>query len=135
MRLGKSSIDYMLRVLGIAQRMQGVKTDRIIPLFVIASLGHESYTGVKIRYLAVDTALVNCGLLQLIGILSREETRQRALGIPNIPHLPPLSIMCRIHKITFRMNAPPHSHTNPQHNNPTSHTHPQGGYLGNAYPQ
>ena len=85
MRLGKSSIDYMLRVLGIAQRMQGVKTDRIIPLFVIASLGHESYTGVNIRYLAVDTALVNCGLLQLIGILSREETRQRALGIPTSP--------------------------------------------------
>ena len=47
MRLGDSSIDYMLRVCGIAQRMQGVTIDRIIPLFIIASLDHERYPGVK----------------------------------------------------------------------------------------
>ena len=38
MRLGKLSIDYMSRVRGISQRMYGVTIDRIIPLFVIASL-------------------------------------------------------------------------------------------------
>ena len=60
MRLGKSSIYYMSRVRGIAQWMHGVTIDRIIPLLVIASLDHERYTGVKSRYLAGDTALVNC---------------------------------------------------------------------------
>ena len=59
MRLGKSSIDYMSRVCGIAQRMHGVTIDRIIPLFVIASLDHERYPGVKRRYLAGDTVLLN----------------------------------------------------------------------------
>ena len=39
----------------------------------------------KSHYLAGDTALVNCGLLQLIGLLSSEEMRQRAVGIPTIP--------------------------------------------------
>ena len=63
MRLGKSSIDYMLRVRGISQRTQGVTIDRIIPLFVIASLDHDSYPGVKSRYLAGDTTLVNSDLL------------------------------------------------------------------------
>ena len=58
-RLGKSSIDYMSRVRGIAQRMHGVTIDRIIPLFTIASLYHERYPGVKSRYLAGDTVLVN----------------------------------------------------------------------------
>ena len=81
MRLGKLSIYYMPRVRGIAQRMHGVTIDHIIPLFGIASLDHESYLGVKSRYFAVDTALVNCDLLQLSGLLSSEETRQRALGI------------------------------------------------------
>ena len=59
MILGKSSIGYMSRVRGIAQRMQGVTIDHIIPLFAIASLDHEMYPGVKNRYLAGDTALVN----------------------------------------------------------------------------
>ena len=72
MRLGKSSIDYMSRVRGISQRMQGVTIDRTIPLFGIASLNHERYSGVKSCYLAGDTALVNCDLLQLSGILSSE---------------------------------------------------------------
>ena len=85
MRLGKSSIDYMSRVRGISQRMQGVTIYRIIPLFAIASLDHERYPGVKSRYLAGDTALVNCDLLQLSVLLSSEENRQRALGIPTIP--------------------------------------------------
>ena len=47
MILGESSIDYMSRVLGIAQRMQVVTIDRIIPLFTITSLDHERYPGVK----------------------------------------------------------------------------------------
>ena len=85
MRLCESSIDYMSRVCGIAQRMHGVKIDRIIPLFEIASLNHESYPGVKSRYLAGDTTLVNFDLLQRSGILSSEETRQHALGIPATP--------------------------------------------------
>ena len=65
--------------------MQGVTIDRIIPLFEIASLNHESYLGVKSRYLVGDTTLVNCDLLQLSGLLPSEETRQRALGIHAIP--------------------------------------------------
>ena len=76
MRLGESSIDYVLRVCGIAQRMHGMTTDRIIPLFVIASLYHERYPGVKSRYLAGDTTLVNFDLLHISGLLSSEEKRQ-----------------------------------------------------------
>ena len=85
MRLGESRIDYMSRVCGIAQRMHRVTIERIIPLFAIASLDHERYPGVKICYLAGDTAMVNCDLLQLSGLLSSEETRQRALGITAPP--------------------------------------------------
>ena len=70
MRLSESSIDYMLRTRGIAQRMHGVTIDRIISLFVKAILDHKIYPGVKTRYLAGDTALVNCDLLQLSGLLS-----------------------------------------------------------------
>ena len=70
MRLGESSIDYMSRVRGIAQQVHGVTIDRIITLFAIAILYHERYPGMKIRYLAVDTALVNCDLLHL----SRKKT-------------------------------------------------------------
>ena len=58
-RLGKSSINYMLRVRGITQIMQGVTIDSIIPLFEITSLDHERYPGVKSSYLAGDTTLVN----------------------------------------------------------------------------
>ena len=47
MRLGESSIDYMSRVRGIAQRMHVVTIDRIVPLFAIASLYHERYPGAK----------------------------------------------------------------------------------------
>ena len=85
MRLGESSINYMLRFRGISQRMQGVTIDRIIPLFAITSLDHDKYTRAKSRYLSGDTMLVNCDLLQLSGLLSSEETRQRALVIPNVP--------------------------------------------------
>ena len=35
MQLGKLSIDYVSRVQGISQRMQGVAIERIIPLFAI----------------------------------------------------------------------------------------------------
>ena len=69
MRLGKLIINYMLRVCGIAQQMHNVTIVRIIHLFAIASIGHEIYPGVKSRYLAVDTALVNCEPLQLSGLL------------------------------------------------------------------
>ena len=75
-RLVESSIDYMPRVRGIEKRMHGVKIDRIIPLFVIASLYHERYPGLKSRYLAGDTTLVNFDLLHISGLLSSEETRQ-----------------------------------------------------------
>ena len=85
MRLDKSSIDYMLRFRGIAQRMQGVTIDRISPISEIASLNHEIYPVVKSCYLAGDTALVNRDLLQLSGLLASEETRQRTLGIPATP--------------------------------------------------
>ena len=78
MRLGESSIKYILRIQGISQRTQGVKIDRIIPLFAIASIDHDQYPGVKSRYLAGDTALVNCNLLQLRGLLSSEDTRKYA---------------------------------------------------------
>ena len=132
MRLGKSSINYMSRVRGIAQRMQGVKIDCIIPLFAITSLNRERYPGVKSCYLAGDTALVNCYLLKLSGLLSSEETRQCAKGLTKIP--PSTTIANRVSntKITLRMNSLYHNHTNPQHNHPTSHTHPQGGHLENA---
>ena len=104
--------------------MQGVTIDRIIPLFAIASLDHERYPGVKSRYLAGDTALVNCDLLQISGLLSSEEMIQCALGIPNLPPSPTSANCVHIHKITLRMNALPHIHTNPQRNHPISHTHP-----------
>ena len=81
----KSSIDYMSRVRGISKRMQGETIDRIIPFFAIASLGHDSYLGVKSQYLAGDTTMVNCDLLQLSGLLSSKERIQRALGIMNVP--------------------------------------------------
>ena len=84
MRLGKSSIYYMSRVHSIAKQMHRVTIDHIIPLFAIASLDHERYPGVKSCYLAGHTALVNCNLLQLSGLLSSEETRQHPLVIPAI---------------------------------------------------
>ena len=84
-RLDESSIEYMSRVRGISQRMHGVTIDHIIPLFVIASLDHERYPGVKIHYLAGETALVNCDLLQPSSLLSSKVTRQRALGITAVP--------------------------------------------------
>ena len=52
MRLGESSIDYISRVRSIVQQMQVVTIDHIIPLFVIKSIDHESYPGVKSHYLA-----------------------------------------------------------------------------------
>ena len=65
--------------------MQEITIERIIPLFTITSLGHDRYPGVKSRYLAGDAALVNCDFLQLSGILSSEDTRQRDLVIPSAP--------------------------------------------------
>ena len=82
--LGELSIEYMSRVRGIAQRMHGVTIDRIIPLFEIASLDYERYSGVKIRYLSGDTVLVNCNLQHISSLLSSKETRQKALGITSV---------------------------------------------------
>ena len=59
--------------------------ERIIPLFAIASINRNRYPGVKILYLASDAILVNCGLLELSGLLSNEETRQCALVISSVP--------------------------------------------------
>ena len=55
--------------------------ERIIPLFDITSIDHDCYPGVNSCYLTGDVALVNYNLLELSGLLSREETRQRTLGI------------------------------------------------------
>ena len=65
--------------------MHGITMERIILLSVIVSLDHNRYSGMKIRYLAGDAALVNCDLLELSGILSSKETQQRALGIRSAP--------------------------------------------------
>ena len=56
--------------------------EKMIPLLDIASLDHNRYHGMKIRYLAGKPALVNCNLLNLSGLLSRKDTRQQALGLP-----------------------------------------------------
>ena len=110
-RLGKSRIDYMSRVRGITQRMQGVTIDRIIPLFAFSSLDHERYPGLKSRYIVGDTALVNCDLLQLIGIISSEETRQRALGFPKVP------------PSTTSANRVSNTQNNPQNERPAPQPH------------
>ena len=65
--------------------MQGITMERVIPLFSITSLDHDRYPDVNIRYLAVDAALVNCNLLEIIGLLYSKETRQHASGIPSAP--------------------------------------------------
>ena len=95
MQLGESSIDYMSRVRGISQRMQGITIERIIPIFAITSIDHDRYPCVKSRYLTGDVALVNYDLLELRGLLSSKEARQRALGIPSAPpHLPLSPMVC-----------------------------------------
>ena len=101
----------MLRVRGIAQWMHGVKIDRIIPLFAIASLDHEIYPGAKIRYLAGDTGLLNCDLLQLSVLQSSEETRQQVLGITTTP----LS--------TTSVNHVSNTNNNSQHKRPVPQSH------------
>ena len=85
MGLGKSNIDYMLRVQGISQRMHSIIMYSIIPLFAIVSLDHDCYPGVKIHNLAGDATLVNFRLLDLSGVLSSEDTRQQYLGLPIFP--------------------------------------------------
>ena len=115
MKLGESSIDYMLRVRGIAQRMHGMKIDRIIPLFTIEIIDHERYPRVKSRYLAGDTALVNCDLLQLSSLLSSRETRQRALVIPAIPPST-TSVNC----VSNTQNNPQNERTAPTPHQPTT---------------
>ena len=106
MRLGELSTDYMLRVRVIAQWMHVVTIDRIIPLFAISSLDHERYPGVKSSYLAGDTALINCDLLQISGVLSSEETRQQALGITVIP-LSTTSVNCVSNRNNKHQNERP----------------------------
>ena len=87
MGLGKTSIDYIPRVSGISQRMQGVLIEKIIPLLAIVSLYHNCYPGAKIRYLAGYPTLVNCIIIDLSGIFSIEETRHQALGLPSLTTL------------------------------------------------
>ena len=89
MGLGKSSIDYMPRVRGIAQQMHGVTIDRIIPLFFNSESRSQKISRGESRYLAEDTTLVNCDLLQLSGLFSSKETRQRARGITAVPQSTP----------------------------------------------
>ena len=57
--------------------------EQIIPLFVIASLEHDCYNGVKSSYLDGDPTLVNYELLVLGSLLSSKGTRQQALGLPS----------------------------------------------------
>ena len=77
MGLSESSIDYMSRFRGIYQRMHGITTERIFPLFYIASIYCNRYPVVKSRYLAGDSALMKYDLLEISGILSSKETQQR----------------------------------------------------------
>ena len=56
--------------------------ENITPLFTIASLDHSRYPRIKSQYLARDMYLVHCDLLSLIGLLSSEEIRHQALGLP-----------------------------------------------------
>ena len=109
MGLGESSIDYMLRVRGISQRIQGNTMDRIISLFANASLNHDRYPGVKIRYLTGDAALVNCNLLDLSSLLSSEETWQQALGLTRLT--PPTTAN---HVSNTPMKPPPTVRTTPR---------------------
>ena len=74
--------------------MHGITMDRIIPLFAISSLDHDCYPGVKSLYLKGDATLVNCKLLDLIGLLSSEDTQKQALGIPSAP--PPTATENRV---------------------------------------
>ena len=66
----------MLHLHGISRRIQGITMDKIISIFFIASLDHNYYPGIKIRYLMGDPALVKCNLLDLRSLLSSKETRQ-----------------------------------------------------------
>ena len=54
MGLGKTGIYYMPRVRRISQRLQGVLTEKIMPLFAIESLDYDRYPVVKSGYLAGD---------------------------------------------------------------------------------
>ena len=73
MRLGESRIEYMSRVRGISQRVQGITMERVIPIFAIVIIDHDRYPGVNIRYLAGDDTLVNRDLIKIGGLLSSEE--------------------------------------------------------------
>ena len=74
MRLGESIIDYMSRVRWISQRIQVITMERIVHLFSVGSLDPDRYPSVNSLYLEIDSALVNCDLIELIGLLSSEET-------------------------------------------------------------
>ena len=105
----------MSRVREIAQWMHRVTIDRIIHLFAIASSDHKIYPGVKSCYLA----LVNCDLLQLSGLLSNKETRQRALVITDVH--PSTTSINRVSNINSQNERPvPYQHqpTTPSSNVP-----------------
>ena len=125
MRLGELSINYMSRVPGISQRMQGITMERNIPLFAITNLDHDCYLGVNSCYLTGDAALVNRNLLKLSNILSSEDTQQSALVIPSSPPSTTTTAiyhcrqLCVEHtKSTPRKDALYHILHNPQHNHP-----------------
>ena len=79
MEVRESSIDFMSQVRNISQRVKGLSMEKIIPIFIIASLDHDCYPGVKSRHLDGDPALVNCDLLIINGKLLSEETRQQEM--------------------------------------------------------
>ena len=55
--------------------------EKIIPLFSIAILYYDCYPDVKSWYLVGNPTLVNFKLLNLKGLLSRKETRQKSLRL------------------------------------------------------
>ena len=89
--------------------------DQMIPLFAIASLDHERYTGMKRRYLAGGPALVNCDLLGISRLLSIEEIRQKSLGLPS-PTPPFTSNHVSDAPVPYPPTGQPQPHPNPSTN-------------------
>ena len=136
MRIGTSSINYMLRVRGISQRMQGITIERIIPIFAIASFDHDCYPGGKSCYLTGDAALVNCDLYNSVVSCPAKRQENAPWGFQTIPHPTLYPIVCQTYQLTLPwMDAPPRNLLNPQHNHQPLHIQPQGGYLGSASSQ
>ena len=135
-RLGDSSIDYMSRVQWISQHMLGSTIEHIIPIFSIVGLDHNRYPGVKSCYLTGEAALVNCDLLELSGLLSSEENRQCALGIPSAP--PSTTTANRVSNTPTNthpsVRPAPHPTQPPTQSSVVAYP-PSRGYLGSASSQ